>query len=379
MINIFNLNNFELNDLKSYFELFDALEKHYNYIPINWLIKYNDFLKENRIKFDIPENYLKKYSNEENARLNYLIYIYNSSLDSINFLIENKDDHIHSTTYDYMKKINFCFHKNSQYVERGFKSTENMACYSIPGEGGKNLAFSRDFIDERLRYSREVMSILKSRRERDICVIVGNGPSLKKINIDLLKSEDVFISNNAFLDTKLKKIAKYYAVSNFLVAEQGKFEINQLKMYKFFPYWLSYTILEDDLTCFLNADLKKEFSIDVDERISWMSTVSYFMLQIAYSLGYKKIILIGYDNSYKQNSDVREGDIIISDEDDENHFDKRYFKGKKWQAANTDHMNAVYEISKLAYENDKREIINASIGGNLEVFPRDSLENLLAQ
>ncbi|WP_319409728.1 hypothetical protein [uncultured Desulfosarcina sp.] len=372
-----NLNNLKLIDLKSYYELFDALGKYYNYVPINWLIKFNDFIKENKIKFEIPVNYLKNNTIEDNDRLNYLLYIYNSSLDAINFLLENKDDKKHSPTYEYMKKMNFSFQKNSQYVERNFKSTENLTCYSIPGEGGKDIAFKRDFIKKRLSFSRDLVSKLKSRRERDLCIIVGNGPSLKKINIDLLKGEDVFISNNAFLDTKLKKISKYFAVTNFLVAEQGKFEINQLKMYKFFPYWLSYTILEDDMTCFLNADLKREFSIDVGERISWMSTVSYFMLQIAYSLGYKKIVMIGFDNSYKQKPGVKEGDIIISDEDDENHFDKSYFKGKKWQAADTDHMNEVYKISKTAFENDEREIFNASIGGKLEVFKRDSLENAL--
>ena len=176
------------------------------------------------------------------------------------------------------------------------------------------------------------------------------------------------------------ELAKYYAISNFLVAEQGHKLINSINdKYKFFPYWLGYCMNESSDTLFLNADPYIFFSKDAGLRISWSSTVSYFMMQIAFTLGYKIAALIGFDHSYEQDANLKEGDIIVTNGDDINHFDKRYFRGKKWQAANVQNMETVYLLAKQAFEEEGYEIINATDGGNLEVFRRDFLENLVKE
>ena len=40
-------------------------------------------------------------------------------------------------------------------------------------------------------------------------------------------------------------------------------------------------------------------------------------------------------------------------------------------------MEAMYLLAKTAYEEEGREIINATVGGALELFPRQSLEEAL--
>jgi len=96
-------------------------------------------------------------------------------------------------------------------------------------------------------------------------------------------------------------------------------------------------------------------------------------LQLAFSLGYKKALMVGFDHSYKQPKKALEGDVIDQREDDENHFDPRYFRGKKWQAADTANMEHTYELSKAAFEKDGREVVNCTVGGKLEVFRRGDL------
>lgn len=40
-------------------------------------------------------------------------------------------------------------------------------------------------------------------------------------------------------------------------------------------------------------------------------------------------------------------------------------------------MEAMYRLQKQAYEEEQREIINATVGGMLELFPRMSLSEAL--
>ena len=58
-------------------------------------------------------------------------------------------------------------------------------------------------------------------RKSDICIIVGNGPSLNEIDFSLLEGHDTIISNNAFESDELLSRASYFTVVNYLVAEQS--------------------------------------------------------------------------------------------------------------------------------------------------------------
>ena len=192
-----------------------------------------------------------------------------------------------------------------------------------------------------------------------------------------MEGADVFVTNYAFLDRRLAEIAKYICVTNYLVAEQEPESFNLLNdIVKFVPYWLSYCLLPSADTCFIRSVGYPKFGADFRENISWRSTVSFFAMQIAYALGYKKVLLVGFDHNYTQPKSV-EGDLIDQKEMDPNHFDPRYFKGKKWQAADTNNMEEMYKLAKIAFESDGREIINCTDGGKLEVFRRGHLPDEL--
>ncbi len=250
--------------------------------------------------------------------------------------------------------------------------------YRYVVEDGFDWIFSIKKIEEEFEHSSKLLKQFSQERKSDTCIIVGNGPSLLKTDLDLLDGQDVIICNLAYYNKQLLKYARYFTVVNRLLTEQVSYEINNLdNVIKIFPFWLSYCLNSSENTLFLNTNLKPEFSKDATKWISWRSTVSYFNMQLAYSLGYKKVLLIGFDHSYKQPSHVQEGDLIDQKEDDINHFDPNYFKGKKWQAADVDNMGAVYQLAKKAFEEDSREIVNCTVGGKLEVFRRGNLEDEL--
>jgi len=225
--------------------------------------------------------------------------------------------------------------------------------------------------DAKERGIRKLKSLSKWRRK--VCVIVGNGPSLNKTDLSQLEDVDVIISNFATLNPKLLDVATMLTITNNLVAQQGRVDFNNARKPKVFPIWLSNDLNETEETCFVESTVMPAFNEAIDGTFSWRSTVSYFNMQLAFALGYEKVLIVGFDHSYIQPKNVKEGDVIKQDKDDDNHFDPRYFKDKVWQAADTDNMEAMYELARTAFEKAGREIVNCTVGGKLEVFRRGDL------
>lgn len=244
--------------------------------------------------------------------------------------------------------------------------------------GPQEWAFDKGWLESELARSDLLVERLQAERESDTCVLVGNGPSLNRVDLSALSDADVFVTNYAVFNKKLRSIAKFACVTNYLVAEQECEKFNLLEdLVMFAPYWLGYCLLPTPTICYLRSVGRPEFSKDYRENISWRSTVSFFAMQIAYALGYRKVLLVGFDHYYVQPQSA-EGELISQQEDDPNHFDPTYFKNKVWQAADTLKMEEMYKFAKAAFEADEREIVNCTDGGHLEVFRRSDLDSELA-
>lgn len=247
--------------------------------------------------------------------------------------------------------------------------------YCIPG---RTIGFDSSWVRNEISESSRKLKEFSDSRRSDTAILVGNGPSLKGINFELFEGQDLFISNYAIKNQVLNKYAKGVAVTNYLVAEQEPYHFQMGRHWRFFPLWLGNTFSSSEQNIFLNAvGGKLNFSTNVEKKIFWHSTVSFFWLQILYHAGYRKILMTGFDNSYNQPKTAKEGDLIRQDDNDENHFDSTYFKGKVWQAADTDKMEETYILSRKYFELDGREIVNCTVGGQLKVFRRARLQDEL--
>lgn len=253
------------------------------------------------------------------------------------------------------------------------RTGEESVSYTVPGEFHCEL--DKRWFDQQQAKVREHLESRRAVNQSRTCVIVGNGPSLNGSDWSLLAGYDLIVSNFAYYDKELLALAKYVTVTNRMVAEQGSEQFNELVgVTKVYPAWLSPYFADDTNALFLNATLNPEFSTSVEDEVSWRSTVSFFNMQLAYSLGYERVLLIGFDHSYVQPEGAIEGQPIDQKSDDVNHFRADYFKGKQWQAADVSEMEKVYQLARVAYESAGRTLLNATAGGHLEVFPRISLE-----
>ena len=270
-----------------------------------------------------------------------------------------------------MVKLGIPMQQICRPVDSETKSGNGFVCYTV---GEQRWGFESKWLEAELQKSSASVERLRASRRGDMAVIVGNGPSLNQTDLSLLDGVDTFVSNYAYLKPELVERATYLAVVNNLVAEQGYSSFNLLRgVTKIFPYWLAHCISPDDDTILLKSIGYPEFSTDMLSNVSWRHTVSFFHMQLAYGLGYRRVALIGFDHSYAQQAGVREGEVIAQDSADQNHFDPRYFRGKNWHAADVDNMEAMYRLAKEAYETDGRSIVNATVGGHLEIFDRVEL------
>ncbi len=227
----------------------------------------------------------------------------------------------------------------------------------------------------------------RNRHRGERAFIIGNGPSLNLVDLTKLKGETTFGVNAIYLNQeKMGFLPTHHIVEDVFVAEDRAAEINALRgPHKWYGHYLRYCLKQTADVCWLNVacDYRNypgfpHFSTNAS-RIVWVGgTVSYIALQLAYHMGFDEVILVGFDHSYSIPKEAKvEGRAITSTSDDPNHFHPGYFgKGYRWHDPRVDRMERAYENARRAYDAVGRKVINATVGGQLEVFERRDFTSL---
>lgn len=227
------------------------------------------------------------------------------------------------------------------------------------------------------KYSKKLSAFKNIHKGQD-CFIIGNGPSLKDMDLSPLASYHTFGLNKIFLIfEKFDLNLSYLVATNPLVIEQSKqvYE-NDLK----FPMFLSYTgadgVIDERPNIHRLHTLNTwSFYDDISQPICEGNTVTFVAMQIAFFMGFERVFLIGVDHSFKQSGDSHETQIY--DGNDENHFHPDYFKGQKWQLADVYGSEVSYHLANYHYKKSERQIFDATVKGKLEVFPKITFEEAL--
>lgn len=218
------------------------------------------------------------------------------------------------------------------------------------------------------------------------CLVVANGPSLKSTNLAMLDGMFVIGLNSIFLHPYITP--HVIVCEDHLVGEDRSKELNgEDRSIKVIPGYLSYCIIPDDLTIVLNHRPRRSFPVDIDfsdnaDKITFTGgTVTYTALQLAVSLGFKEVYLVGCDASYKVENVKEQNDyatgILESLGDDPNHFNSSYFgKGYRWHDPNALRMMQAYSVANRYAEANGVSITNITRGGMLEVFRREDFMNI---
>ncbi len=213
------------------------------------------------------------------------------------------------------------------------------------------------------------------------CFLIGNGPSLKDMDLAPLKDEVTFGFNRIYLlFEKIGFETTYLVVSNLNVIRQFQDDIMALRCTKFLSEKARDGIQPRDDIMFLKhvggPDYPPTFSRDAAREVCGGGTVTYAAMQLAYYMGFEQVILIGVDHSFASKGNPNM--LVTSQGDDPNHFHPDYFgKGVEWQLPDLERSELSYRVAKYQFERHGRTIVDATVGGCLNVFPKVPYASLL--
>jgi hypothetical protein len=208
-------------------------------------------------------------------------------------------------------------------------------------------------------------------------VIVCNGPSLNLTNLGALKNVFTFGLNKIDLLFERNDFRPSCIVSvNQLVLEQNQKFFNETSLPLFIESVGTRYINNRENVTFLRRG-PEGFAQDCSMSVFQGHTVTYVAMQLAFHMGFREIALVGCDHSFSVTGPANK--TVASGAVDDSHFDPNYFSnGAHWQLPDLLESERAYLQAKKIFSEFGGRIVNCTIGGKLELFPRMSLEDFLA-
>lgn len=216
----------------------------------------------------------------------------------------------------------------------------------------------------------------KDRHKGARCVIVCNGPSLNKMDLGFLKGETVFGLNKIYLGLEKFGFQPDYLVAvNRKVIEQSCLAYASMACTKFISTRGADLLPEDPQTFHIQTiGLEDLFYQDITEGVREGHTVTHAALQLAYYMGFAKVVIIGMDHHFPASG--APNTPLHMTGDDPNHFSPDYFKDSAWDAPNLAGSERSYRAARAVFEAAGRRIIDATVDGHCDIFEKDDYRGI---
>lgn len=223
------------------------------------------------------------------------------------------------------------------------------------------------------------MSSLRDSHVGETCVIIGNGPSLNETNTDAFRDIPTFGLNRIYMAyERLRFKTTYNVVVNSYVVDQCISDFEKIDA-PLFTTWKNLNSLKGrhNRTGFIATRPGPHFESNPHRAPIWEgATVTYVAMQLAYFMGFTKVILVGVDHRFADRGSAHT--LVESTGADRNHFDPNYFgQGFKWQLPDLETSEIAYALAHEAFLADGRMIVDCTVNGALRVFPRMELSEAL--
>lgn len=236
-----------------------------------------------------------------------------------------------------------------------------------------------DLIKWYFQYSKRLLKFQNVHKGKD-CFIIGNGPSLREMDLLPLNHYYTFGLNKIhLLLNKTDLDVSYHIAVNPLVIEQSVEEFEKLKCPSFISYTAGNGLLKPlDHIYFIMTQgpgITYTFQTNLLRGMHEGYTVTFVAMQIAYFMGFERAFLIGVDHNFIAKGKENEKQYLAGE--DHNHFDPTYFSNKEWHLPDLEASELSYHLAKFFYSRDNRSIYDATVGGKLNIFPKMSYEDAL--
>ena len=230
--------------------------------------------------------------------------------------------------------------------------------------------------------------------------LVGNGPSLNKTPLDELQGEHTIAMNRiALLYDRLQWRPTYYICTTINI-ERLEWRKDILATIStgipsFVWEELGEHVQPYENVVYLHCTHGKEvtrhapddwWSYDIAERVCKFGTSILVALQVAVYMGFNPIYLLGCDLGFRSPSAFEGGGLLGKmlmqvglKTRDPNHFSPSYGTPGLAPDILNYNMLSAHELALRATKKIGVQVFNATVGGQLEVYPRVHLKQLLEQ
>lgn len=225
-----------------------------------------------------------------------------------------------------------------------------------------------------------LLASLRARIAQRPMLVVGNGPSLNTTPLDSFAGiHSIGMNKIDLLFPRVSWRPTMIVCVNNLVARQHRsaFEVSPIPVFLAWKCrWFLNAGRNPQLHFFRNRPTA-DFSQDIMAGVGSLSpTVTYTALQFAYYLQADPVILVGVDHRF--DTDPGHQGIERRQTQDPNHFSPDYFQpGQYWGLPDLRGSEASYIHAKEVFDRAQRRIFDATIDGNLKVFPKISISEAL--
>ena len=241
--------------------------------------------------------------------------------------------------------------------------------------------------------NREKLLALKDTHVGESCFVIGNGPSLKAEDLDKLKENNIFCFASKgiyYIFDQTEWRPDVWGASDLDYIRQSKNEIEQLTGFPKLicaPSYIKDGVKIENAIYYPFIQMERRppwFNLDVTRGVHFWGTITCKLINFAAYMGFKKIYLLGVDNTYGVVKD--KNGRYMYDVNAHNHFTDKYLSAevKKNLEKDINNMIEAIEYVNLSYQSIKWhceqigvEIYNATRGGELETYPRVELEKVL--
>lgn len=212
------------------------------------------------------------------------------------------------------------------------------------------------------------------------CFIIGNGPSLNKMDLSPLKDKKIYtfgLNKIYLIFEKVELDLNYHVAVNPLVIQQSAKQFESLRCPSFLSMRPAHDVVaKTDNIYKICTGAPFSFQTDASGILCEGYTVTYVAMQLAFYMGFSNVFLIGVDHRFSAQGAPNEEQRLTGD--DPNHFAPNYFGGQNWNLPDLEGSEIAYRLAKFYFERDGRHLYDATVDGNLQIFPKISYEEALS-
>jgi hypothetical protein len=239
------------------------------------------------------------------------------------------------------------------------------------------------------------INMLRDQHKGQRCFIIGNGPSIRKMNMSLLKNEITIALNGAYLSFPEWGFDATHMM--FLDRFQTDIRGEEISKLKNSVKWLGLDnahstrptkdmyfmhVRNFDQEGYFKSNNWPMFSTDLPFTCHSGRTVTYCAMQLAFHLGCDPVYLIGVDNTYGPYVEkLPKGKFTVTEENIEfvkqAHGIKDYYKiGDILNMPAIDDIETEFRKSREVYESHERTILNAGVDSAVKAFDKVKFADL---